>query len=97
MAGRIYVGDWGVTIRVSTGIDVTSSTSRKLKVSKPNGVQATWNATIETPGTAGIIYYTTVDGDLNVVGDYKVQAEVVFATGDLLGETAIFTVYDEWK
>jgi len=96
MAGRVFVGDYGVIIRVSTGIDLTSSTVHKFKIYKPNGIKIDWIATIELPAIAGVLTYTTIANDLDVKGEYKLQAEVTFPTGNFLGEVAVFKVFAPW-
>lgn len=98
MAGKIYKGDYGVVVRVNTEIDLTSSTGHTLKVYKPNGIKADWACAVESPATGGILTYTTVSGDLDVVGTYKLYAEVLFAgPSKFLGEVATFRVYAPWE
>jgi len=97
MAGKIFVGDYGVVVRVSTGVDLTSATSLKIKVIKPNGHETTWTASAVLPITSGDITYTSILSDFNVVGTYKVQAEVTFASSKFLGETTSFRVYTKWQ
>ena len=97
MAGKIYKGDYGVVVRVDTKIDLTSATGHTLKIYKPNGIEASWACTVESPDTGGILTYTTVLGDLNVAGTYKLYAEVLFASGKFLGEVATFRVYNPWE
>jgi len=91
--GKIYVSDWGVVFSVLVGTDLTSSVLHKLKVIKPDGRNATWNCTVATPATAGYLSYTSVLGDLDVAGTYKLNAYVTFSSGVFTGETAVFRVY----
>jgi hypothetical protein len=97
MAGKIFIGDYGVVVRVSTGVDLTGATSLKIKVIKPNGVEATWTAAAVSPVTSGDVTYTTALSDFNVAGTYKIQAEVTFTSSKFLGETTSFRVYDKWQ
>jgi len=97
MAGRIFVGDYGVIIRVSTGIDLTNATAQKYKIYKPNGIKTNWSANIVVPAIDGILTYTTVANDFDIKGEYKLQAEVTFAAGNFLGEVAVFKVFDPWE
>jgi hypothetical protein len=91
--GKIYVSDWGVIIRAYTGINLTGATSLKYKVIKPDGRLVEWTPTVESPATDGYLTYTTVSGDLDSGGLYKLNAYVVFASGVFTGETCTFRVY----
>lgn len=98
MAGKVYKDDVGVQIRVNTGIDLTTATVVMLYISKPNGQNTTWACAKEQPYTNGILTWTTVQGDLNAVGVYKVQAYAEFGqTRKYWGETGNFQIYDRWK
>jgi hypothetical protein len=92
--GKIYKDDWGVVFSVLVGFDLTGATTYKLKIIKPDGRNATWNCTVATPATAGYLTYTSVAGDLDVTGNYKLNAYVTWAgVGAFTGETAVFRVY----
>ena len=91
--GKIYKDDWGVVFSVLVGIDLTSVSTYKLKVIKPDGRSVEWSCTVASPATAGYLTYTSVAGDLDVSGNYKLNAYVTFASGAFTGETAVFRVY----
>ncbi len=91
--GKIYKDDWGVVFSVYVGIDLTSASAYKLKIIKPDGRSVEWTATITSPATSGYLGYTSASGDLDVTGNYKLNAYVTFASGAFTGETAIFRVY----
>ncbi len=97
MSGKIYLGDYGVIVEVSTGIDLTLATSYELSITKANGRKVSWSPTPVVPLTGGLISYTTISGDLDVAGDYKLQAKVRFVSGYFIGETAVFHVYNLWE
>ena len=97
MSGKIYKGDYGVVIRVDTKINLTGVTSQLLRVSKPDGREVVWSCAVESPATSGFVTYTTVSGDLDVSGTYKLYAEVLFASAKYLGEVATFRVYNPWE
>ena len=96
---KIYVDDIGRTISVSLGIDLTLMTVRQILVYKPNGQQVTWTGTLVGPASNGVLQYTTIAGDLNCSGAWRIQGYVENAGGTIKekGETSIFTVYDQWK
>lgn len=94
--GRIYEDDFGVRIRVKTGIDLTNSTSVKLHLYKPNGLRIELTPIIESPPTAGYLVYETNQGDLIPWGLWKLQSFVVFPGSQFYGETAIFRIYKRY-
>ena len=91
--GKIYKDDWGIVFSVSAGIDLTNATTYKLKVIKPDGRNVEWACSIATPATTGYLTYTSVSGDVDVTGSYKLNAYVTFASGAFTGENAVFRVY----
>lgn len=97
MAGKIYKGDYGVLVRVDTKVNLTDAIAFLLKVYKPDGREVCWTPTVESPAIAGILIYTTVQGDLDTTGTYKLFAQVDFVSGRFIGEVATFRVYDLWE
>lgn len=88
----IFKGDIGTKIELNTGTDLSSATGAKIKAKKPSGQQVDWTAAISSPASNGIIYYTTVQGDINEVGIWHLAAEVTFGTNKFTGETAYLEV-----
>lgn len=85
-ANEIHQNDIGTQFRCTikddtTPVDLSSASSLQLIFTKPTGAQLTKTAFLYTDGTDGIIYYNTVSGDLNEVGQWKIQARIVFSTG----------------
>lgn len=62
-------------------VDISTATTKQLIFTKPSGSQLTKNASFYTDGTDGIIKYATVDGDLNEVGVWKLQAYIILSGG----------------
>ena len=92
--GKWYEDD-GVTEREA--LDISGADNFSILVLKPSGVTATWVATRD--GTRHI-KYTTVDGDLDEVGKYKLQSYIVWTTpnaAELPGATARLKIYARWK
>jgi len=86
---KVYVGDTETLITLDTGAALTGATV-SIKVSKPDGQFVTWPGTI----SGNTISYTTQAGDIDVSGNWRVQADVTIGSGHWLGETASFSVYD---
>lgn len=85
-----------VTVKDGTDIvDLSSATELELLFLKPNGTKLTKTASLVSDGTDGKMQYTTVSGDLNASGTWKLQGHVVFgSTGEWHSDTIVFEVYD---
>lgn len=109
---RIYENDVGVKFIVMVVLPNAPLSSRladadviKLYVKKPSGTEVVWNATKcdSGGGTGGddntlvALSYTTVDGDLNEAGQYKLHAYVAWgSTSKHHGQVATFKVYKKF-
>ena len=83
-------GTIGTVIALDCGMDVTDATLFAIRVFKPGAsVSVDWPATIL--GTTRVAH-TVVEGDLDVVGTYVVQAYVEMPGWAGTGETAVITV-----
>lgn len=68
-----FVGDL-ITIQMLTGITLTGAQCA-IKFRRPDGTVGFWSATID-PLDATIMYYETDSNDLNLSGEWKLQAFV---------------------
>jgi methanogenic corrinoid protein MtbC1 len=96
---KVYLGDVGTVIRVDMGADIAAATAAVLNVLKPDGTEDEWTGDVDTEDTQDIIY-TTVEGDLDQVGEYLIQPALTFADWEGLGETVRLVVhppYDEQR
>jgi hypothetical protein len=93
----LYKGDIGAKLVIETeNVSIPVSTTLTMRLEKPslNTVE------ISIPGsivnyTTGVITYTTISGDLNEAGEYKVQIHGSFVdTSDLVSDIDSFVVYD---
>ena len=89
LATSVFAGDVGTEIMVDCGADITTATVRSIIVRKPSGVKVVWDAQTLT---STMIKYTVVDGDLDVVGRWKLQAYVEMPSGRWFGEVATLNV-----
>tara|TARA_Y100001938_G_scaffold140913_1_gene209876 strand:- start:242 stop:571 length:330 start_codon:yes stop_codon:yes gene_type:complete len=79
----------------ATAYNIASSTVRQIILKSPNGVTSTKTAVFNSDGTDGVIKYTTVSGDLNEVGTWRLQARVAFgSTYDYKTDIETFKVYE---
>lgn len=85
----VFVGDVGTVISLDCGAITTAATLRQVIVKKPNGRRVTWNA-VQDAETS--IKYVVQVGDLDVAGDWQLQAYVEFPTWKGRGEVATLKV-----
>jgi hypothetical protein len=91
-----HLNDKGLQIDVKIGISLSGIDSAVLNVLKPNDV-VVWPALLVTPLADGILRYTTQANDLDVAGNYKIQAQVTFASGAVLfGDTATLRIVERY-
>ena len=99
MASEIHVNNVGTLFKVTiydgtTAVDVSTATTKQIIFKKPNGESVTKTALFYTDGSDGIIQYTSVAGDLDVKGVWKIQAFVDMTAGDFYSDWGDFIVYD---
>lgn len=96
---EIHVDDIGTVFRCtmyddSTLVDLSDSTSLLLTLKDPNGNLYTKTAELYTDGSDGILQYTSVSGDINVVGKWSIQAKIITSNGQWNSNISNFMVYD---
>jgi len=91
----VYRGDIGVRLTISTSnTTMPVTTALSLLIKKPSGELVT--ATPSVNWTTGVLIYDTVSGDLDEVGEYRVQVHGVFDDGDdLRSDRDSFMVYEK--
>jgi len=85
MAAEVHQNDFGTIFRITISdgddsVDISSATTKQITFRKPDGTVVTQTAAWYTDGTDGILQYTTVDGDLDTVGFWKIQARIIMPT-----------------
>jgi hypothetical protein len=101
---RIQVGDIGTIIRVTIqdlqkdgttpALDVSTATTQQFIFAKPSGATLTVTSTFTTDGTDGNVQYTTVSGDINESGNWRLQVKLIFPTGTWHTDIGTFRVHD---
>ena len=91
----VYRGDIGVRLTISTSnTTMPVTTALSLLIKKPSGELVT--ATPSVNWTTGVLIYDTVSGELDEVGEYRVQVHGVFDDGDdLRSDRDSFMVYEK--
>lgn len=75
-------------------VDISSATLKNIIIKKPDDTILTNTASFFTDGTDGIIYYTTVEDDLDQAGTYYVQSYIEMPTFEGYSTPTSFVVYD---
>jgi hypothetical protein len=78
---EIHQNDIGTQFKITlndcdTAVDLSAATVKQIRFTKPSGTVLTMTASFYTDGTDGIITYTSVAGDLDELGTWKIQAYV---------------------
>ncbi len=85
-----------IRIDVDTSIDLTGYDNLVIKFRRPNGTIGRWTAAID-PSDPTHMFYTTDTNDLNIPGEWTLQAHAMDPVGlpktlELHGKWATFTV-----
>ena len=76
---------------MDVGQDITAATGTFLDIKKPDGTTSQKVASIVD---TNYLQYTTVAGDIDQAGVYRIQAVLTLGGWSGLGETAELMVYD---
>ena len=93
----VHVADEGTIFRLGvreggSEADVSAATTKQILFLKPDGSTLTKTATFTSDGTDGKIEYAIITGDLDIGGEWQVQAYVVLPTGKWSSSRSRFTV-----
>lgn len=69
----LFLGDVGTEIVLDCGMDVSAATVRQIVARKASGTLVEWDA---LPEGSNSIKYVTQPDDLNVVGEWQLQAKI---------------------
>jgi hypothetical protein len=99
-AGEIRYNDIGTpfrpTIKDQDGsvVDVSGATTLTIRFERPDGTTFDKDASLNGDGTDGVLKYVTVDGDLNGLGFWELQAYVETAEGAWWSDIYEFQVHE---
>lgn len=98
MASEIHVGDVGTQLIMTVKddgvvVDISSASLLQVIIRKPDGQSYTKTGTLYTDGTDGKMYYTSISGDFNAAGTYKIQGKVILIGGTYYTSISDFKVY----
>jgi len=89
MSLSIFLNDIGTLVNVNVGTDISGATVHRIKYVKPDGTSGFWEATISN---SQYLQYITIDGDLDQIGEWIIQALITTVSGTWHGEIARFKV-----
>ncbi len=88
-----YIGDVGLGLIVDCGRDISGASNTKLVVRRPDGSTVEWAATVHAvDGRTNHLWCVTQPGDLNMAGQYRLQAAFTLGDWSGRGKTAAFTI-----
>ena len=98
MASQIHVGDVGTqligTVKDSgAAVDISSASLLQMFIKKPDSTSMTKTASLNSDGTDGKMKYTSVSGDFDQVGVYKIQGKVTIGSATYYSSISSFKVY----
>lgn len=100
MPAQIHVGDIGTAFRVTVYdenddvVNISGATTKALLFTKPTNVTVTQDASLVSNGVSGVMQYTSVSGDLDIAGIWKIQGHIIVNSYDLYTDISSFRVYD---
>ena len=97
MAQEIHVSDVGTILRITiqdggVAVDVSSATTQEIFLRKPSGTKLKKTSSFQTDGTDGIIQYTTISGDIDEGGIWRIQGHVIISAGEFFTDIGEFEV-----
>ncbi len=98
MANQIHQNDVGTQLVITVldsnvAVDISTATDLKIYLRKPDSTTLTKTGVLYTDGTDGKMVYTTIAGDLDLVGNYKIQGKVEIDGGTFYTDLGSFKVY----
>ena len=95
----IRLNDIGTVLRFTIveddiPVDISSATSQVVRFKKPDDSVISRTTLFYTSGVDGIVQYTTVNGDMDITGIWKVMFHVTTPQGSWKSEIIEFLVED---
>ena len=85
----IQNGDIGTILETTikdggTAVDISGASGIVFTANPPGAAVKSFTAAFKTDGTDGVVNYTTVSGDINVSGTWRIQSLVTFSATKIL-------------
>ena len=99
-SGEIHVNDFGTRFLVTVKedgsvVDLSSALSLTMNFRKPSDAIVAKAGSMLTDGSAvsGVMYYDTLEGDLDEVGHWKLQGIISLPSGTFYTDISTFQVH----
>ena len=97
-ANEIHLNDIGTKFQVTVkdgddAVDISSASTKSLIFKKPSGTKMIKTAAFTSDGSDGKIDYTVILNDLDEVGTYQLQGNVVISDGTFYTDIQTFKVH----
>jgi hypothetical protein len=100
MASEIHVDDIGTRFQVTIKddgavVDLSAASSLVISFRKPSDTVLNRSGSTLSDGSvvSGVMYYDSVVGDLDQIGNYKLQGKVALASGTFYTDIQTFKVH----
>jgi len=77
---KVYKYQNALRIELTTGVDITGATVKKIKYKKPSETEGYWNAQVSS-ATNGVIYYDVISTEIDESGTWTFWAYITFEDG----------------
>lgn len=101
MTDEIHVGDVGTVLEITIldndtllALDISSATEKEINLKAPDGEKTQHTATFTNDGSDGKIEYTTISGDIDEAGLWRIQGKVILPGGVFYSDIDSFVVED---
>ena len=97
---EIHKGDVGTIFtftiydETNTLLNIGSATTKNVIIKKPNNTTLTKSASFYTDGSDGKLSYTTVSGDLDLIGTYYLQCYISMPIGSFYSDINNIQVFN---
>jgi|TARA_B100001564_G_C20640021_1_gene671641 hypothetical protein len=100
MADEIHVNDIGTRFLITvkddgSAVDISSASALQINFRKPSDeiINRAGSKKGDGSSVSGVMYYDTVAGDLNEIGNYKLQGKVILTAGTFYTDIHTFKVH----
>jgi hypothetical protein len=91
---KVYKDTVGLQIVITFDVSIAGAADITMEVLKPGAsASESWSASLGADNQS--ITYTTVSGDLNVIGDYRINPKFTLGSWTGMTDKVEFEVYDQ--
>lgn len=99
LTDKIFVGDVGTGFRGTfkedgSIVDISAASTKTITFEKPDGTTMVKAGSFVTDGTDGVLEYVSVDGDLDIGGDWRLQGYADIGSWAGHSDIVKFKVFD---